>query len=156
MNENDLSKLIGYFISDLYENEKDKKKKKKGNSIKESPVEKYKKIKKMEKKMNDIAEIINNLDDTDKKKDLDTMEENAKNNEDKNRYKKLLYLIRKGFDKLEKNKRIAKENAIKDIENQKKLIQKDNEITEEKEDINKLEMKEIEKVGEPKKGKVIN
>ena len=56
--------------------------------------------------MNDIAEIINNLDDSDKKKVLDIMEENAKNNEDKKRYKKLIYLIIKGLDKLEKNKRI--------------------------------------------------
>ena len=153
MKENDLSKLIGYFISDLYENEKDKKNDEKENPKKESPVEKYKKIKKMEKKMDDIAEIINNLDDNDKKIVLDKMEENAKNNEEKKRYKKLIHLITKGLNKLEKNKRIAKENAIKDIENQKKLIQKDNEITEEKEDINKLEMKEIEKVGEPKKRK---
>ena len=69
--------------------------------------------------MNEITDTINNLEDTDKKKVLDTMEENAKNNEDKKRYKQLVHLIIKGLDKLEKNKRIAKENAIKDIENSK-------------------------------------
>ena len=37
----------------------------------------------MEKKMNDVVDTINILDDNDRQKVLDTMKENAKNNEQK-------------------------------------------------------------------------
>jgi len=113
MNENDLNKLTGYFISDLYE--KDNKKK----DEKENQIEKYKKIKKMDKKMNDIADTINNLDDKDKQKVLTTIKENAKNNEEKNRYKKLIHQIIKGLNKLDKEKKAAKQKAMKEIEEKK-------------------------------------
>ena len=56
-------------------------------------VEKYKKIKMMEKKMNDVADTINNLDENDKQKILETIKENAKNNDQKNKYKKLVTLF---------------------------------------------------------------
>ena len=63
--------------------------------------------------MNEISDTKNNLEDSDKKKVLDTMEENAKNNEDKKKYKKLLHLIIKGLDKSEKIKELLKKTQLK-------------------------------------------
>ena len=43
--------------------------------------------------MNDVADTINNLDENDKQKILETIKENAKNNDQKNKYKKLVTLF---------------------------------------------------------------
>ena len=43
--------------------------------------------------MNDVADTINNLDENDKQKILETLKENAKNNDQKNKYKKLVTLF---------------------------------------------------------------
>ena len=119
MNENDLNKLTDYFISDLYEIQDDKKKEEKEKEEKDNSIEKYKKIKTIENKMNEISDTINNLNENDKQKVLEKMKENAKTNEDKNRYNKLNQFIIKGSKKLDKQKKIVKENAIKEIEKQK-------------------------------------
>ena len=131
MNENDLNKLTQYFISDLYKKD-NMMKDENGNEIKENPVEKYKKIKKLEKRMNDIADTINNLDDKDKQKILTTIYKNAKNNEDKNRYKKLIHRIVKGLNKLDKEKKVAKQKVLKEIEDKNKIIKENRLIIKNK------------------------
>ena len=135
LKENDLNKLTGYFISDIYEDGDNKKLDENGNEIKDNSVEKYKKIKRMEKKMNDVVDTINILDDNDRQKVLDTMKENAKNNEQKLRYKRLINLITKGLDKLERQKQIAKQQKLKELEEQKKLIQSGNKIEQNVENV---------------------
>ena len=91
--------------------------------------------KRMEKKMNDVVDTINILDDNDRQKVLDTMKENAKNNEQKLRYKRLINLITKGLDKLERQKQIAKQQKLKELEEQKKLIQSGNKIEQNVENV---------------------
>ena len=143
MNENDLNKLTDYFISDLYEIKDDKKKEEKEKEEKDNSIEKYKRIKTIEKKMNEIADTINNLDENNKQKVLEKMKENAKTNEDKNRYNKLIQFIIKGCNQLDKLKKIVKENAIKEIEKQN-LIIKENEEKNKKDILENIPLEEKE------------
>lgn len=122
MEKNEIDKLTNYFISDLYEPESDNKNLEDFEEEPDDSVMRYKKIKTVEKKMNEIADTINNLEENDRQNVLESMKENAKNNEQKNRYNKLVNLIKKGYSKQEKLKNLIKEKALKNLGEEKPVL----------------------------------
>ena len=106
LEENKFNELINIFEKDLYQEP----------DTKLTEIEKYVKDKEMDKKLCNIANIICNLNENDKEKIIENLNEKADNKKKKYIYQKLVESIEKTNIKKENEKIIIHKKTLKEVE----------------------------------------
>ena len=115
LNENNFNEMKNNFINDLNKIKKESE----DSNIEISCLELYMKNKIKEKKLEEIADIINSLDDDDKNKIIEEIKKNFDDDKENNLYNELMNIIEKREKKYNEEKRVKKKETIKEIEEQK-------------------------------------
>ena len=111
LREDEFNQMISIFIEDL------KKLNEEEIDLRSSSIDRYLKDKECEKKLEEIANVINTLDDNDKTKISEELKKSFDNGKSNNIYYRLMKMISKKERQFDNEKRKKLKEVIKDLEN---------------------------------------
>ncbi len=111
LKQDEFNQMLSIFIEDL------KKLNEEEIDLHASSIDKYLKDKECEKKLEEIANVINTLDDNDKTKISEELKKSFDNGKSNNIYYKLMKMISKKERQFDNEKRKKLKEVIKDLEN---------------------------------------